>query len=102
MCRYLIVDSDSTGRLLGLVDAYGHCHLARVLTPAAPARGAQLHGPRAALGLHFLAVEPSGQRLNAHFEFIGASRQAMLDRLHGAPHVRPGVAADIAPAAVTH
>jgi len=68
MCRFVVMDANATGQRLVLVDAYEQCHLVRIATPVAVALGWEQHGPRAAMGLHFLVIGHSGQRLDSHFE----------------------------------
>lgn len=85
MCRFVVVDANTTGQWLVLFDAYGKCHLVRIATPVVKAIGWELHGPRAAMGLHFLVVGHSGQRLDGHFEALGVNRQTLHDWLHPTP-----------------
>ena len=98
MCRFIVVDADPTGRWLVLFDGYEQCHLVRVSGPTVAAIGHELHGPRAAMGLHFLVLGHTGQRLDGHFEALGVNRQAVHDELHPppAPH-KP-----VAPATLAH
>jgi hypothetical protein len=82
MVRFVVVESVGSGHLLGLLDSYGKCHLARIAMTAAVTVGCVLHGPRAAVGLHFLASGQTGQRLSTHFQAVGLGRQALIDELH--------------------
>lgn len=79
------MDASATGHRLVLVDAYEQCHLVRIATPVVVALGWELHGPRAAMGLHFLVIGHSGQRLDSHFEALRVNLQAMQAVLHPTP-----------------
>jgi hypothetical protein len=83
MCRFVIMNANATAHRLGLVDAYGKWHLVHIEAASSFAPGSELHGPQAALGLHFLVVGPTGQRLAVNFEAIGLTRESLMDRLHG-------------------
>lgn len=79
MCRFVVLDRKASGRLFTLLDSYGKCHVARLETGVSVAAGSELHGPRAALGLHFLVDAQSGRRLTVDFH-----------ALHVAQPERPG------------
>ncbi len=84
MCLFTVIDTGLAGRWLGLRDAYGKYHLARITAGAMVAAGDELHGAHPALGRHFLVAAVSGHRLSASFEFVRVSRQEMVDHLHPA------------------
>ena len=81
---FVVLGSHTNGQLLGLLDDYGRCHLVHIAAGAGLGAevGSRLHGPRAAVGRHFLVSVQTGARLRADFELVGVSRQAVLDRLH--------------------
>jgi hypothetical protein len=87
MCLFIVVDADATGRMLVLFDTYDKCHLVRIAGPSVAAIGHELHGPRAAMGLHFLVLGHTGQRLDGHFEALGVDRHAVHAEWH--PPVAP-------------
>ena len=81
MCRFVVLEIAVSGRRITLLDSYGKYHVAR-LEPGCSARvGIDLHGPRAAIGLHFLVEARHGQRVSVVFQALCVARTDLPPRL---------------------
>jgi hypothetical protein len=74
MCRFLVFELKVPSPMIVLLDSYGECHLARLASSMSLAVGSEMHGPRAAMGLHFLVEAHSGRRVSVEFQALRVAR----------------------------
>lgn len=94
MSRFVVIACNHARRRIGLLDHYGKFHLACLVDGQGAAVGSELHGPRAAIGLHYLVSAPAGQRLEVEYLVLRMPRQELLDQLHAQPVPRQRSALD--------